>query len=429
MASPAPLISEPVSVPAATIPSLRRNFAWTFAGNIVYALCQWGMLAILAKLGSPAVVGQFALGLALSAPVFMFTNLQLRGVQATDATGEYAFSTYFTLRCMCTVIALALIFVLTVLGPYDRTTAAVVMLVALAKAIETLSDVVAGLLQRMERLSQVARALMLRGSVSLAGFSGVYAFTRSLLFAVAALALCWTSVYLTYELRCARAVMATSPRFFSWQPRSMWKLILLSLPLGVVMALISLNVNIPRYVLERHLGAAELGIFASLAYLVTAANLIISALGQSACTRLATMFARRQFRAFKRLVGRLVVIGTSLFILGVPIAMLAGRTILTVLYRPEYGDHVRVLVIMVVTSAIAAAGSFLGYSLTAARCLRVQMPITIAAAFVVLSLSFLLIPRHGLQGAAFALLGGAVVVTLTSAVALAAAVRTAERSA
>jgi O-antigen/teichoic acid export membrane protein len=284
------------------------------------------------------------------------------------------------------------------------------MLVALAKAIETLSDVVAGLLQRMERLSQVARALMLRGSVSLAGFSGVYAFTRSLLFAVAALALCWTSVYLTYELRCARAVMATSPRFFSWQPRSMW------------------NVNIPRYVLERHLGAAELGIFASLAYLVTAANLIISALGQSACTRLATMFARRQFRAFKRLVGRLVVIGTSLFILGVPIAMLAGRTILTVLYRPEYGDHVRVLVIMVVTSAIAAAGSFLGYSLTAARCLRVQMPITIAAAFVVLSLSFLLIPRHGLQGAAFALLGGAVVVTLTSAVALAAAVRTAERS-
>src|SRR6266568_5527229 len=44
--------------------SLRTNFAWTLAGNAVYAVCQWGMLVSIAKLGSPAMVGQFALGLA-----------------------------------------------------------------------------------------------------------------------------------------------------------------------------------------------------------------------------------------------------------------------------------------------------------------------------------------------------------------------------
>ncbi len=44
--------------------SLRANFSWTFVGNVVYAGSQWGMLVVLAKLGTPEMVGQFSLGLA-----------------------------------------------------------------------------------------------------------------------------------------------------------------------------------------------------------------------------------------------------------------------------------------------------------------------------------------------------------------------------
>src|SRR5262249_180205 len=79
------------------VPPLRRNFKWAFAANLIYALCQWGMLSVLAKAGSAAVVGQFSLGLAISAPVFMFTNFNLRSVQATDARSEFEFGDYFTL--------------------------------------------------------------------------------------------------------------------------------------------------------------------------------------------------------------------------------------------------------------------------------------------------------------------------------------------
>jgi hypothetical protein len=42
--------------------SLRLNFSWTMVGNFVYAGCQWGMLMVLAKLGTPEIVGTFALG-------------------------------------------------------------------------------------------------------------------------------------------------------------------------------------------------------------------------------------------------------------------------------------------------------------------------------------------------------------------------------
>ena len=81
---------------------LRENFAWTLAGNAIYATCQWGILVAIAKLGTPAMVGQFALGLAVAAPVFMLTSLQLRVVLATDARNEYRLGHYLAPRLLGT---------------------------------------------------------------------------------------------------------------------------------------------------------------------------------------------------------------------------------------------------------------------------------------------------------------------------------------
>ena len=54
-------------------PTLRANFKWTLAGNLIYSICQWGMLTVLAKAGNASIVGRFAFALAISAPVFMLT--------------------------------------------------------------------------------------------------------------------------------------------------------------------------------------------------------------------------------------------------------------------------------------------------------------------------------------------------------------------
>src|SRR5690349_12465381 len=86
--------------------SLRANVSWTLLGNVVYAACQWGMLVAFAKLGQAQMVGEYGLGLAITAPVFMFANLQLGSVLATDAAGASAFADYFGARATTTVAAL-----------------------------------------------------------------------------------------------------------------------------------------------------------------------------------------------------------------------------------------------------------------------------------------------------------------------------------
>ena len=62
------------------------------------------MTIVLAKLGSPEKVGQFTLGLAMTAPIFMFATLRLRDVQATDTNQEYLFGDYFALRLPVAIV-------------------------------------------------------------------------------------------------------------------------------------------------------------------------------------------------------------------------------------------------------------------------------------------------------------------------------------
>ncbi len=141
------------------------------------------------------------------------------------------------------------------------------------------------------------------------------------------------------------------------------------------MTLASLNINIPRYILEQKLGTAELGIFASLAYLLTAINLIVIALGQSVCTRMARLFADGDIRPFKALLGKLILLAGALGMVALGLASVIGRPVLALVYRPEYAEHVDLLLFMVVDATLVAIATFVGFGMTAARCFRPQMSI------------------------------------------------------
>jgi len=394
--------------------SLRQNFSWTFAGNIVYAACQWGMLVVMAKLGSPEMVGQFTLGSAVTAPVIMFTNLQLRGVQATDAKRQYLFSDYFGLRLISTGLALLIITSITVKAGYRWDTSLCILLIGLAKSFESISDVIYGLIQQHERMDRIATSLMVKGTLALLLLGlGIY-LSGSLFWGVVGLVFA-DGLRLIYDIRSGASILnpisLVQPR---WHWKTLRNLVWLSLPLGVVMMLISLNANIPRYFIERYLGERELGIFAAISYLMVVGGTVVNALGESASPRLAKYYADGNREAFASLLLKLVGIGALLGGVGVLIALVAGKPILTLLYRPEYAQRADLFVWLMLVSGINYVASFLGYGMTAARYFRVQMPLFTLVASTSALVCFWLIPSWGLQGAVMALIIAALVSAMFS---------------
>ncbi|GAB4180529.1 MAG: lipopolysaccharide biosynthesis protein [Coleofasciculaceae cyanobacterium] len=400
--------------------TLRRNFSWTLVGNVVYAACQWGMLVVLAKLGSREIVGQFTLGLAVTAPVLMLANLQLRAVQVTDARHEYRFGDYLGLRLITTGLALLVIILITVVAGYRWETSLIILVVGLAKAVESVSDVFYGLLQQHERMDRIALSMMIKGPLSLLLLGiGVY-LTGQVLWGVVGLAVAWSVVLVGFDIRSGALMLgsisnpiatALRPR---WQMKTLRKLVWIALPLGFVMMLLSLNTNIPNYLIERYLGERELGVFAAIAYLMVAGSMVVSALGESASPRLAKYYEAGNNAAFRTLLLKMVGISVLLGGAGVLVAAIGGRQLLTLIYRPEYAEHADLFVWLMVVAGIGYVSSFLGCGMTAARYFGVQMPLFALVTTITAIAGLWLIPSQGLQGAAIALLIAAIVRAIMS---------------
>ena len=398
---------------------MRSNLAWMVTGTLWSGFCQWVLLVVLAKLGTVDMVGAFTLGLAIALPVLMFSCLNLRSLYITDCSGTYRFREYLALRLLTAAASVVFIVALAVAGHYPVALVASVALIGVAKALEYISDILYGMLQRQERMAGISLSMMLRGTISVCALSiGIYS-TGSLVWGTVGLALSSAFTLLAFDIprslalldtklsdalrECAvyaRAMLAGSGGGF----RRLGRLAFSGTPLGIVLMLVSLNINIPRYFVERSLGMRELGIFASIANLMAVGSVAIAAFGQCATPRLAKHFAAGEIRAFRALLWPLVLASLIFGAIGLCGALMFGGRLLAIIYRPEYSTRQDVFVWLMASSGMMYLGVTLGFAMTAARCLTPQLPLFIVSAASTALVCMVLVPTLGLKGAALAIL-------------------------
>jgi O-antigen/teichoic acid export membrane protein len=414
--------------------SLRANFSWTFVGNSIYSACQWGALVALAKLSSPVLVGQYALGVAIAMPVVSLTGLQIRPVIASDVRETYKFGEYVGFRLVSIALAIVIILAIPLVLHSGPTMTLLTFVIGLSLAIENISDVYFARLQSIDRMDRIAKSQILRAPLSLAAMGlGVY-FTGKLSWGVAAMVLVRLAVLLAYDMR----VQTQSSEHFEseslesgasfehlkeilrpqWDLHKMGRILWLALPLGIVAMLVNLNVNVPRYFIQWKLGTRELGIYSALAFLMSAGNLFVGALAQAVFVRLARLYAEGRRRAFAFLLLKLLGIGTVLGVGGILVAWVAGAKLLAIIYRPEYATESRLLVWFMMVAWIGYLGQFLGYAMTSARLFVHQIPLFALGVLTITIASYWLVPRMGLQGAIVASMAGVGIQLLTSAAVL-----------
>ena len=111
-----------------------------------------------------------------------------------------------------TMAGLAVIGGIACFGHYEQQTKMVILAVALAKGIETLSDIHYGLFQLNDRLDQIGRSMILRGGLSVAAVSTALCVTRNVLWGCVGLALVWLAALLFFDVRRGRRFRLVSVR-------------------------------------------------------------------------------------------------------------------------------------------------------------------------------------------------------------------------
>jgi O-antigen/teichoic acid export membrane protein len=382
-------------------------------GNLIYSLSQWGMIMVLAKLGSPKMVGGFTLGLAVTAPIIFIFDLQLRSVIATDSKNEFTFRDYLTLKAFTSLLTLLILASVILIGSYKGETAFVIFLVGLAKLIESIIELHYGFYQKHERMDMIAKSLLMRGICSLLIMAILISFSRSLVMATAGFSMSWLLILLFQEVPNVKQMQ--SGHAATLKLKAVKKLFLTSLPLGLVMMITSLYANIPRYVIQHVIGTEAVGYFSALFYIVTAGNLVISAVGQTISPRLAAYYSNEEYSYFSNLLSKFVLFGFIYGLFGTLLTFLIGKQVLGIIYTHDYIKYYTLFTLLMIAGTFTYTGSFLGFGLTAMRKFSIQPILSVIWVIFTIVLSVVLIPAFGLTGAAVVTIISTAIQTLTLA--------------
>jgi len=392
--------------------TLRKNIAFTLIGNVIYNISQWGWLMLLAKFLDKESIGIFALALAITAPVFLFSGMQLRSLYVTDAINTNKFSDYLSLITVISLGSFALLIIYALFFVSDIDLRLTIIAITFAKMLENTSDLFQGFFQKKQRMDIVSTSLILKGLVSLICFFILLYLTGKIYLASFGIAFSWLLIFVFYDLRKALSSFYQSRKFninvsmaitrfmqeFSWDNR----LLLLALPLGGVIGLVSLNSNIPKYFISHYLGHEMLGVFAAVGYIVMVGRLIDISIGQAFAPRMAFYIRDKNRIGFLKLCLNYFSFGFIVSMFSIIIVYWFGDTILNILYTKEFGQYNRIFLILILSNGIIWSFSFLNHSMIIFRNTTEQFFITVLSTVILFIACLVLIPQVGLIGGAYA---------------------------
>jgi O-antigen/teichoic acid export membrane protein len=390
--------------------SLRHNFVVVLAGSGAASLLSALLLVVFAKTGSAAVVGQYAFAIAIVQPVMAFAGLQLRALQVADPNERHPFVDYYVVRVGATLLAtLAVVGASVWVGPKQ---AAVVSLVAIIKAVDAVSDIYFGRWQQLESMGRSALGVCLNGAATLVVAGTAMALTGSLTVALSG-SLVASLATLTYAVAVSRHVAKVEWKACNLQRAR--RLLIRAVPLGVVVLLVALQANVPRYFVGLMLGDTPLGVLAGVTQLTTAGGIVVAALGAASSPRLARSIVEGRLTDYCGLLKRLLWIGAGLGVAGTALAVVGGRQILDVAFSSEFAAGWSLLVWASASCMFGFAASVLGYGMTTAGIIGVQ-PLLLFITIVTTGIGCrAFIPVYGLTGAGIGLSFGALVQFVGSA--------------
>lgn len=334
---------------------LRFSVRWMLLANFVYAACQGCLLFIIAKIGNVEAVGQFSLALAVNTPVFMFTQLNARQIYVTDVSREFKLADFIWLRLLTLLVAAVILCVITLACNYATPINELVAILYVSKAFESLSDIIHGGFQKLDRIDRAASSILLKSTLGIVLFTAAFLTTGDIVYSSLFMAGCSGCALVLMDIPRWCSSQGVEPLLSQFDAKALRTIIGRSLPLGLSAGFISIASSMPRYMLEAFVGVEAVGMYA-LAYApLNICALVAESIRVAILGRASRFFHARELHSLKRLAKKLtttLVLATSAASVGF---LVFGQFAVDLLFGPEFRPVYPCLVILSVGQII---GSF-----------------------------------------------------------------------
>lgn len=392
---------------------LRHSIAYAIAGQLAYVLTQMGVLSALAHFRGAEAVGEFGLALALATPAFMFVNMGGKTSLASDVARRYSFAEYASVAIAAAALGILASVAAGLLFAATGGVFLLLLIVALTKAVESVSTLAYGAFQQAGRVDKVAISLTLRGLFTLALFVLLLAFGTPVPIAFLAQLLVWSIFAFARDYPLASRMSEGRMVWPSTDRRRIIQLARETAPLGASHVVNSLLVSLPRLFVERSLGLTAVGLLTVVNYFQQAGAMLFGAMSQAIVNRFARLRQRNSKNGLRKTIKALLIFATILSAAGLLVAIVAGEWVLNLIFGSQFAAAHGLLVLVAVALCAKLYGMIPQSLLHAERRYKAFLIREIAAIAVCAIFLAICVPRWGLMGAGYAIVAAAIARLLT----------------
>jgi len=189
---------------------------------------------------------------------------------------------------------------------------------------------------------------------------------------------------------------------FLFSGRKRMSLIKHTASLGFVSMLISLDANIPRYIVKKLHGVDELGIYAGIGFVIILGNNVVISYCQSIVSRLARYREGNQKKEYFATIFKPIKLLLVLCVAGSIAVKYFGGSILNLVYSHEYAEQNNLFALLVLGAGFGYSALVFHYAGMASRRFLVQIVVFSSSIAVTFVLSVLFSRLWGVNGIAAA---------------------------
>jgi hypothetical protein len=323
-------------------------------GRAIHAACQWGLISVLARIGSPEIVGEYALGVAVAGPLLLLARRRSSPMRS------------YQIRVVALAFALLGVAAVGFVGQTTQDRLAI-LVVVMSQSAEWIAEFYLG--------GRDAISLAAHGCLPVAALVTFSNLSGRVTVGLLGVLIVRLLILFFYDFR-------QPPRSEQEEGRES--------------VLASFAMNVPSYFIAHMMGYRWLGIYFALSALFPAVHVLAGAVAEEAVPELTRRYGNADFTGFRRLTVQLAGSGLLLGLSTVAAALTIGPWLLERLFGVEYSSQAPVLVAL----AAVAGGRFVA-TLLGNGGPKAVAPEIISITVIAMA-SVMLIPRFGLMGAAIA---------------------------
>lgn len=397
-------MTKPTSISATKASGFVSRIGYASVGQIVYSLGQLGVLSSLSLLSGPEAAGMFGYALAIVTPIFVLANMGLRTVQVVDQERNFHMHEYVAYRCVTTLLALTLCIIIAFAFVDHPTVRLIVLLYAIAKTFESVSQLSYGTFEASERFDLVFTSLATRSVLTFVAFVSLLFLGAPVWAAFFAQMVVWAVTAFLLDVRAVSQLVGKETQLRpSISISRLMALFRRSAPIGGTGFLSGLQLALLRIFIEAQMGLVALGIFTNISYVFHAGAMLANTIRHVLVARFAKLRVKGDSSATLRIVGFTFLILISLVLLGLGFVYILGEPLLNILFGEETAAENSLFIIVSIALAFRVLSSIPtslihAYGGTTGQFLREAFFV-----FLVIILSQIIIPQVGLSGAGWIL--------------------------